>query len=111
MKMCFRVGGQVVPGRNNYNQFQVTIFSQQDTFGIVLTSFAVSTLVQNESSHILLHTRIAAMVYVLEGVICHLICRRQKLSSRTITLSHPTSYTPLVCAVIGVNGLINNEEP
>ena len=111
MKMCFRFGGQVAPGKNIYNQFQVTIFSQQDTFRIMLTSFAVSTLVESESSHILLHTEIAAMVYVSEGVICHLICRRQKTSSSTITLSHPTSYTPIVCAVIGVNGLINNEAP
>ena len=111
MKMCFRVGGQEVPGRNNYNHFQVTIFSQQGTFRIMLTSFAVNTLVQSESSHIILHTRIAAMVYVPEGVICHLICRQQKFSISTNTVPHLTSYTPIVCAVIGVNGLINDEAP
>ena len=53
----------------------------------------------------------AAIAYVLDGVICHRICRRQETSSKINTVSPTTSYTPAVCAVLGVTGLINDEAP
>ena len=53
----------------------------------------------------------AAMVCLPEGVFRHLICRWQRTSSSINTVPHTTFYTPLVCAVIGVTGLINDEAP
>ena len=53
----------------------------------------------------------AAMVFMPGGVICHLICRRQKTASSINTIPNSFSYASIVCAVIGVTGLIRDEAP